>query len=313
MVKEVIFVAPDAILHEEEAAALGVRIIGNRKGHLWEQTDLPRFLKRAGSPPLLNLANTAPLRYDNNYLTIHDLAFFHHPEWNSRLFAAWYRYIIPRIIKRSRHLFTVSETVKGEMLRILGVPSGKISVTYNGIAAGMLAQKKSLLKKRQLLAVGTFSPRKNHDKLIQAFLSSPIADSYKLIIAGSRDDIFRRAALTDDSPIITIIERPDDAELIRLYQESEILACLSSYEGFGLPVLEGLYFGCKVLCSDIPVFRELFGECVYFCDPTKGEDISASLLRVSKAPQEAKTPLPVLFEKYSYKTAAQLICNTILG
>ena len=313
MIEEVVFVAPDAIVHKEEAAALGVTIIGKRKGHLWEQRDLPRFLKSNSNPPLLNLANTAPLRYRNNYLTIHDLAFFHHPEWNSRLFATWYRYLVPRIIKRSKHLFTVSETVKEELQRMFSAPQNKISVTYNGIAEGMLSQKKPLVKKRQVLAVGTFNPRKNHDKLIGAFLSSPIAGSYELIIAGSHDDVFRHAALSDNSTAITIIERPDDAELIRLYKESEILACLSSYEGFGLPVLEGLYFGCKVLCSDIPVFRELYGECAYFCDPMEMKGIGAALERVSKAPQDAKEPSPVLFGKYSYEAAAQVICNAIFS
>lgn len=313
IVKEVTFVAPDAILHEEEAEALDVKIIGKRTGHLWEQTDLYHFLRLNGNPPLLNLANTAPLRYDNNYLTIHDLAFIHHPRWNSRLFAAWYRYLIPRLAHRAKHLFTVSETVRQEICKTLNVPMQQISVTYNGVAAEFKNTRSAATRQKQILAVGTFSPRKNHDKLILAFLDSELSSDYKLVIVGSKDDIFRDSGLLTSHPAIQTIERPDDSALTRLYEESEMLVCLSAYEGFGLPVLEGLYFGCKVLCSDIPVFQELFSEYVYFCDPTKIEEIRNALTRVSVAPPEAKAAPPSLFERFSYNTAALVVYNTIFG
>src|SRR5690606_13388689 len=232
---------------------LGVKIIGRRRGHLWEQHDLPRFLRAAGSPPLLSLANTAPLRYANSYLTIHDLAFIHHPEWNTRLFAAWYRYLVPRIARRAQHVFTVSGTVKGELVQCLGLRPDKISVTPNGIAASLAAAERGSARKKQILAVGTFSPRKNHDRLIRAFLGSGLVGTYARVSAGSPEAVFRQCSLAADKPAIRIIERPDDAALAGLYRDSEILVSLSAYEGFGLPVLERLYFGCKVLCSNIPV------------------------------------------------------------
>jgi glycosyltransferase involved in cell wall biosynthesis len=313
MVKGVIFVAPDAILHEEAARVLDVKIVGKEKGHLWEQTDLYRFLKKNGNPPLLNLANTAPLRYRNNYLTIHDLAFIHHPEWNTQLFAAWYRFLIPRLAKRARHLFTVSETIRHEIQQTLKIPQQKISVTYNGIASVFQNVGQGVTRREQILAVGAFSPRKNHDKLVTAFLASGLARTHRLVIVGDKDEIFRETGLAIEHAAISLIDRPDDQALTRLYQESETLVCLSAYEGFGLPVLEGLYFGCKVLCSDIAVFQELFGEYVYFCDPTKIEEISAALIAVSTASQEDKAPPPALFERYSYSAAASVIHNAIFG
>lgn len=313
IIEDAVFVAPDAILHTEAAARLGAKIIGKWRGHLWEQTDLYRFLRASGNAPLLNLANTAPLCYPANYLTLHDLAFQHHPEWNTRLFAAWYRILIPKIARRSRHLFTVSETVKGEIMHAYGIPPAKISVTPNGIATSFLGQQSGTGRKKQILAVGTFNVRKNHDRLISAFLESPLCHTYRLIIAGSREEVFRQCPVAADNPSISIINRPDDTALARLYQESEILVSLSAYEGFGLPVLEGLYFGCKVLCSDIAVYRELYNEYVYFCDPANFAEISQALQRVSEARQDAKSPPETLFEQYSYRTAARHICKTILS
>ena len=94
---EATFVAPGNILHTDIAKELNVKIVGKNTGHLWEQVDLPFYLARHKSPPLLSLANTAPLLYSNNFVTIHDLAFYHHPEWNSKAFSAWYNILIPRL------------------------------------------------------------------------------------------------------------------------------------------------------------------------------------------------------------------------
>ena len=61
----VVFLSPENIVHNEIARNLGVRVIGKNSGHIWEQLDLPIYIKREGSPLLLNLANTAPVFYKN--------------------------------------------------------------------------------------------------------------------------------------------------------------------------------------------------------------------------------------------------------
>ena len=57
------FLAPRDIRHREVADELGAEVIGKRKGVPWEQLDLPRYLKRQGSPLLVSMQYTAPLRY----------------------------------------------------------------------------------------------------------------------------------------------------------------------------------------------------------------------------------------------------------
>lgn len=309
--KDIIFVAPDQILYPDLAEALNVTITGKLKGHLWEQTDLYQFARNQGCPPLLNLANTAPLRYPNNYITIHDLAFMHYPEWNSRAFATWYRFLVPRLARRSRHLFTVSNTVKNEICQAFEIPGEKISVTYNGIGSSFEKPGTGVGKKKQLLAVGTFNLRKNHHKLVEAFLKSGLQSTYELLIVGDKEDIYRQLSLPEHETGIKIINRPDDAMLMQLYREAEILVSLSAYEGFGLPVLEGLYYGCKVLCADIAVYRELFDNYVYFCNPSDSDSIIASLKLVTTTIENKVTGADTLFEKYSYARAARQILHTI--
>ena len=85
----VVFLSPKNIVHNEIARNLGVRVIGKNSGHIWEQLDLPVYIKREGGPLLLNLANTAPVFYKNKICVVHDIAYERFPQtfdWKFRLF-----------------------------------------------------------------------------------------------------------------------------------------------------------------------------------------------------------------------------------
>jgi len=171
-----VFLTPGNVCNHDVARELDAKVIGSNTGHLWEQYDLPHFLGKQGRPPLFNPCNTAPLLYNNNYLTLHDLAFYHHPEWNSRLFSLWYNALVPRIVRKCKKLFTVSNSVCREIALYAGVRAEDIAITYNGIAERMLERKASppVTKEKTILAVGSFNVRKNHHSLIEAFVTSDI-------------------------------------------------------------------------------------------------------------------------------------------
>lgn len=314
---QVQFIAPGDIVHHDVAKELDVVTVGRNTGHLWEQYDLPLFMRKQKSPPLLNLANTAPLFYGNNFITIHDLAFHHHPEWNSKKFAAGYNFLIPRLAHNCRHLFTVSNTVKSELVQCYKLPESKISVTYNGLSQSMLAEGSGgkPAKEKIILSVGTFTKRKNHQNLIAAFLESKVKGEYSLAIIGDKNKIFSEAGIDEHilaGSNIKIMARLDDSELIAAYQKAEIVVSLSLYEGFGIPLLEGLYSGCKIICSDIPVYRELYGGHARFCLPTDIHSIAAALEDTARAPASASASAD-LFQKYSYGQAAEMILEKILA
>jgi glycosyltransferase involved in cell wall biosynthesis len=306
---EAVFVCPKNLWHKEIADELEVKIIGKNTGHVWEQFDLPRYLAGQKSP-LLNLCNTAPLIYRNNFITIHDLAFHHHPEWNSKFFSAWYNFLVPRIARRSRQVFTVSETIKNELIAAYHLPASKISVTYNGISENLksIGASGRPEKEKIILSVGTFSTRKNHQKLIEAFLNSDIKNEYQLVIVGDKNKVFRESKV-DEAMLkagnVKIYNRFTEQELVTMYQKAEIVVSLSLYEGFGIPLLEGLYSGCKIICSDIPVYREVYNGHATFCDPTDTRSIiNAMTQSVKNRPPHS---IESLFEKYSYRRSAEVI------
>ena len=157
------FVAPKNILHESIAEELGVERYGKLTGHLWEQIELPVFLRRKNNPLMLNLVNTGPLWYRNQITVIHDIAFLRNPEWFSRSAAMWFKFLVPRVINASSLIVAQSAFTKSEIVEFLKLPEEKIFVVYPGISEIFSAPRQARLKKSILtiLAVSTLEPRKN--------------------------------------------------------------------------------------------------------------------------------------------------------
>lgn len=112
------FFSPADVVNTEIQKKLDAKVVGKHKGHLWEQFDLSLYLRKANSPLLLNMCNTAPLFYRNSIVTICDLAFPHHLERLSKAFTLCYNFLIPKILRRSQHIFMDSVYVKNDVCEI---------------------------------------------------------------------------------------------------------------------------------------------------------------------------------------------------
>ena len=129
------------------------------------------------------------------------------------------------------------------------------------------------------------------------------------MIIGDRNKVFAGSGLDEklvSNANIKIVERLTTEELINMYTRAAIMVSLSVYEGFGIPVLEGLYAGCRVLCSDIPVYRELYEGHVSFCDPYDISSISAAIDNIATG-HSTQGNIDTLLEKYSYEASAREI------
>ncbi|MCD6011421.1 MAG: hypothetical protein K0Q79_1283 [Flavipsychrobacter sp.] len=314
---DAVFIAPKNILHTDVANELNVQIAGRNTGQKWEQFDLPFYLGRQKAPPLLNLANTAPIFYSNNYVTIHDLAFYHHPEWNSKKFSMWYNILIPRIAISSKHIFTVSNTIKNELVKFYKLPAAKISVAYNGISRKMLEKgnAKDIVKEKIILSVGTFNIRKNHQNLVKGYINSNISNEYSLVMIGDKNRIFKESDVEEHMlkrSNIRVMPSLKEDDLIALYKKAEIVASVSLYEGFGIPLLEGLYNGCKIVCSDIPVYREVYSQCATFCSPTDTDDIGKGLETAVTKDTVSQEEIVKLLQQCNYERSARTMLEKIV-
>ena len=247
--------------------------IGHLEGHAWEQIELPAHLWLTGSPLLVNLANTAPLAYGKQIVTIHDLAFIRNPHWFSKTFAAYYNFLIPIIARRSMSIITVSEFSKKEIVDLLGIPPSKIHVIYNGVSEIFKSDVYGNDEKRfgkYILAVSSFDPRKNLRGLIEAFLKLKYTD-LKLVIAGrasknfNMDEAFSEPGANRER--IIFLSDISQNELASLYRGAIALCYPSFYEGFGLPPLEAMASGCPVVASDIESIREVCRDAAILINP----------------------------------------------
>lgn len=280
--------------------------IGKQKGVFWEQIELPGYLKRIGSPLLLNFCNVAPLIHSRNFIVIHDLAVFEHPEWFSKRFNYWYRWIIPRLVKKSQ-IATVSGFSKTSLVSKFNLTSEDILVLPNGIYfENSFSDKKTSAQSPYILAVGSHSPRKGLGQLIKAFSKAELPN-VNLYIVGSCSHHFADVEKLNNDRV-KWLENINDETLCSLYKGCELVVQPSLYEGFGLPILEGLFFKKRVLANDLAVFRELFGNSIDYTNTLDIELFSRDLSDAYNADNDTCKSIP---EHLSFDNSANKLIQNI--
>ena len=274
---EIKFFAPHNILQEQEARELDVEIIGSHTGHLWEQFDLPRHLKKMGEPLLLNFCNAAPVFYSNKCTTLHDITFIRYPRTYSKAFRYFYQALIPLVLKSSKHIYTVSEFSKAEISSYYRIPNQKISVVYNAVSRNFHPQSnESLNKEKYLLAVSSVKESKNFEMIVKAF--DGVAEQFKglklFIVGDLKSGSFSRIDLNalTSNPQIKLLGRVNDSELVEVYSNAIAFLFPSLYEGFGIPVLEAQACKCPVIASNVASLPEVLGDSADLVDPHSVED-----------------------------------------
>lgn len=313
---EIEFVSPRNIIQNKYAEMLSVQIIGKHTGHVWEQIDLPLYLRKKGNPLLLNLCNTAPLFYMNKIVTVHDVAFMVYPQTFSKSFLYFYKFMIPRIMRTARKVVTVSEFSKDEIARYYGIERNKIEVVYSavsGIFQNTILQSKAVSP--YLLAVSSVNHRKNFISVLKAFqVFKEYNKDVSLYIVG---DVFNSNfkkinidAFRNDSRIV-FLGRISDEELANYYRNALAFIFPSLYEGFGLPPLEAQLCGCPVLVADIPPLHEVIANSGIYCDPQSINGIAEGMQKVVEAEQLLRLKGYDNAKRFSFKKSSYQINNII--
>lgn len=284
--EQIKFVAPDAIVLKDYAEALGVEVIGTHQGHLWEQWDLPRYLRMQGSPLLLCLCNTAPLCYKNKVVTVHDVAFEAYPQTFSKSFLYVYKFMIPRIMRSAKKVITVSEFSKDEIVKYYGISRDKIAVVYNAVGDDFKkVEDDELQKQKYLLAVSSLNYRKNFLAVLEAFdiFEKENNDASLYIIGDLKNSNFKGIDIERyrQNPRIKFLGRVSDADLVRYYSNASAFVYPSIYEGFGIPPLEAQTCGCPAICADASCLPEVFGDSVLYCNPYDPMSLMDKIKRIA--------------------------------
>lgn len=222
------------------------------QGHAWEQFVLPSKVR---GKMLFSPSNTGPLAVMSQVVTLHDVVPLDHPEWLNTKFAAWYRFLTPRLVKRAAHVITISEYSKERILAHTSIDESRITVIPNGVDARFkphtpdeVVEKLNgldLPSRHYVLCVGSLEPRKNLARLLQAWsrIQADIPDDIWLVLTGKRGNsrVFAEAAGMDAlPPRVHLTGHVADDVLPALYAGAVAFVYPSVYEGFGLPPRDGL-------------------------------------------------------------------------
>src|ERR1700722_1243369 len=250
---------------------------------LWEQLVLPFTIRKHRIGVLFNPGFTAPLVCPCPMVTVfHDLQHQRHPEYFRWFDLPFWNFLLWAAAHRSRRLIAVSEATAADLKRYYGVPASRIRVVLHGVGEEFFALDRTRTE-AFILCVSTLHPHKNLERLIRAYARRK--REWRLVIAGMRgffahelDALIAELKLEDSVQLTGWIPRE---ELLVLYARARAFIYPSTFEGFGMPVLEAMAAGIPVACSNIPPLVEGAGETAVFFNPLDEQAISESLDRIA--------------------------------
>lgn len=275
----------------------------------WTQTVFPAEL-RCEKPdvcwmPIQQIPFIGPKK-TKYVITIHDLAFKFFPEHFPKKDLWKLNFFTDTAVKRAHKIIAISEATKKDILKFYpNINPTKIFVVYHGFdvehflprkTEQEISQVKEELaikndqKQRYLLYVGALQPRKDLKTLISAFeLIKKDAEfsDLQLVLAGepawmSEEVVsFARESIYKEDIILT--GKVDFAQLPSLYQGAEIFVYPSLYEGFGIPILEGLASKTPVVTADNSSLAEVGGDAVVLFESGNIIELKNVLLKILKS------------------------------
>jgi glycosyltransferase involved in cell wall biosynthesis len=233
----------------------------------WRRTDFPPVEWFAGRCDVFHGTNFVlpPRKRAAGVVTIHDLSYLRFPETVTPD-VLQYRELVPRALDSGAVVVTPSQAVADEVRDAYDLPDDRVHVTPLGVGPEWFAaqppddrlRNKYALPHQYLVVVGAKERRKNLQILLSAHASTVAGNPHAvpLIVVGVHD-VARPSSLPHN---VNALGYVTDEDLRSIVAGATALVVPSSYEGFGLPVLEALATGIPVVTSDIPVFREVAGD-----------------------------------------------------
>lgn len=218
------------------------------------------------------------MRKRSTLLTIHDV----YPLYRTKgircflLKLLWFE--LP--IKKSEKIIAISEFSKREIIQHFNTPREKIQVIYNCISPEFNPYFKSFNVEEPIIFLLGTKINKNLTQLIEAVVGLKV----KLVILG-KINAYQKIKLNELNISFENFQNVTDLQLVKLYQQSDLVSFVSNYEGFGLPIIEAQAIGRPVITSNVASMPEIAGEGAVLVNPNSIEEIRNGILEIINNPK----------------------------
>ena len=214
---------------------------------------------------------------------IHDILPFTHPFYFDAMSVHVFNSSLKKMLKLNVH-WVFDSAANAEEFKNLFAPQGMVTWIPPEVSLDGSFDPK-LVKEKIVLVVNTLEPRKKVNLAVDGFLrgkrNGTLDSEWKLVIAGSngwlQDDLYNALKKNKINEDISYVDSPTDEMLVELYMRAALVLSVTAAEGFGLPPLEGMLFGCEAVVSDIPQHREHVGNYGVFINGNSTEAVCQAL------------------------------------
>ena len=268
--------------------------------YLWFEQSIPKVLKKHQPDVFLSPDGYLSLNTLVPSLpVIHDLNFEHYPKDLPFWYRQYYRNYFPKYAQKATRISTVSEFSKQDIVTKYGIDASKIDVVYNGISEYFQPLTEAEKEKSQttfanskpyFIFVGTLHPRKNIARLLIAFEAFKNSGNYQhnLVIVGKRkwwtSEMENTFQSISDKGSIIFHEQLTQEQVAKAIGGSEALLYPSNFEGFGMPILEGMQAGVPVITSNVSSMPEIASGAALLCNPFDSKSIAEQMKRLIHEP-----------------------------
>ena len=226
-----------------------------------------------------------PLRSNQaRVVTVYDMIHERFPEY----FNAWDKTARNKrlAVERADHVICISENTRRDLLEFVNVNSANVSVVHLGfdVQQSNDIPEERLIDAPYLLYVGIRSGYKNFQRLLEGYARNKMLhENYRLVCFGGGDFSSSEAQQIQDLKLPEdrlIWKGGSDSVLMKLYAHAAAFVYPSLYEGFGIPPLEAMAYGCPVVCSSGSSISEVVGDAGEFFDPRDSNAIAHAIEQV---------------------------------
>jgi len=294
--------------------------------YLWFEWGVPYYLKKYNIDVFYSGDTYASIKTSVPTLIVcHDIAYKHYPNHLRSSHKRYYQNNFPKFHKKADHIVAVSNFTKQDIISTYGIDQSKVTIGYNATPSGFspLSDDEKISIKNELtegnpyfIYVGSLHPRKNVVNLIKGFdiFKKEQGATHKLVLVGrmawKNEELKKTYETTKYRDDIIFIGHVTNNQLPRYLAAAEALTYVSVFEGFGIPILEGMSSGTPVITSNVSSMPEVAGDAALLIDPHDPNSIAKGMHKIisnTQLHQELITKGLERAKAFSWKTTANHI------